>query len=366
MEYYSKAGLREGYTTGTCAAAAARASACFVMSGEAPEHVTITTPAGKNIELEIINTHDSYFGVIKDAGDDPDATDKMLIKAKVELKKDTSEVTFRAGEGVGTVTLPGLKIPVGEPAINPVPRQMITEAVKAVTGNYGAEVTVAVPGGAEKAKKTFNPRLGITGGLSILGTSGIVRPMDENAIYDSLTLEVSTHVAEKKELLALTFGNTGEIAMRKAFDIKGRCVMQSGNYIGFVLDEMARLGIKKVLLCGHPGKLLKVAAGTFNTHNRYGDGRKEALCTQLAIMGAESKTVKEIYDCRTTEQSIEIVKENGLEEVWNVLADITAKRCTDRSFGDLVAEAAFTDNTGQILGLSRNAEAFAKELQNEE
>lgn len=366
MEYYSKAGLREGYTTGTCAAAAARASACFAVSGSAPEHVTITTPAEKNIELEIINTHDGFFGVIKDAGDDPDATDKMLIKAKVELKKDTSEVTFKAGEGVGMVTLPGLKVPVGEPAINPVPRKMITEAVKAVTGEYGAEVTVSIPGGKEKAKKTFNPRLGIEGGLSILGTSGIVRPMDENAIYASLTLEVNTHVAEKRHILAVTFGNTGEIALRKAFDIKGRCVMQSGNYIGFVLDETARLGIKKVLVCGHPGKLLKVAAGTFNTHNRTGDGRKEALCTQLAIMGADKKTVKEIYECRTTEQAIEIIKKKGLEGVWSVLAEITAKRCADRYFGDLEAEAAYTDNDGSILGMSRNAELFAKELQHEE
>lgn len=353
--------LREGISTGSCAAAAAKAAALKLLNGASPQSVEITTPQGRVLTIPIQDAPVGC-GVIKDAGDDPDATDGLLILAQVELGGEAGDVTFAGGPGVGTVTLPGLKVPPGEPAINPVPRAMITEALRSVIGAQAAKVTISVPRGEATAKKTFNPRLGVTGGISILGTTGIVKPMDEDALFESYTLELNTHAAAGQKIVAVVFANTGEQAMRKALGIRGRCVMQCGNYIGYVLDEAARLGIKRVLLCGHPGKLLKVAAGTFNTHNRTGDGRLEALCTQAAIAGASPSLVRELYECVTTENAMRIVSENGLERLWTTLAQITAKRCTDRSFGETAVEAAYIDNDAKILGESAGAEAFAAEL----
>ena len=262
-----------------------------LLNGVCPQSVEIAAPGGRLLTIPVQDTPRGC-GVVKDAGDDPDATDGLLILANVELGGEAGEITFAGGEGVGTVTLPGLKIPPGEPAINPVPRAMITEALRSVIGAQAAKVTISVPGGEETAKRTFNPRLGVTGGISILGTTGIVRPMNEESIFESLTLELNTHAAAGQKIIAVAFGNTGEQAMRKALEISGRCVVQCGNYIGYVLDEAARLGFRRVLLCGHPGKLLKVAAGSFNTHNRTGDGRLEALCTQAAIAGAPASLVR--------------------------------------------------------------------------
>ena len=160
---------------------------------------------------------------------------------------------------------------------------MIERALREVIGARGAEVTISAPQGAEVAKRTFNPRLGIIGGISILGTSGRVKPMNEASLLESLTLELNTHAAEGREAVAVAFAGTGENALRRAYGINNRAVVQCGNYIGHLLDESARLGLKRLLIGGHPGKLLKVAAGSFNTHNRTGGGAKEALCAQAAI-----------------------------------------------------------------------------------
>jgi cobalt-precorrin-5B (C1)-methyltransferase len=354
--------LREGVTTGACAAAAAKAAAIYASGVSVPPLVTVSSPAGRSFLLEPQPMGQGRYGVVKDAGDDPDATNGMTVIAGLEISDKEGPITFKAGDGVGIVTLPGLKVPVGEAAINPVPRSMIEKAVRSVIGTRAARVTISVPGGEERAKRTFNPRLGISGGISILGTTGVVKPMNEESIYASLTLELNTFTADGRTSLAVTFGNTGEQALRKAFGIEGRCVMQSGNYIGYVFDEMARLGFKRALLCGHPGKLLKVAAGSFNTHNRTADGRMEALCTQAAIAGASAETAKELYSCRTTEEAMVIVERRGLNCLWNVLAEVAARRSKERAFGDIEIEAAFLDNNGAILGMTEGALRFAEEL----
>lgn len=358
-------GQREGYTTGTCAAAAAKAAAMWVLYGTPPDFVGIETPSGKTLSLEVVRIEPGVCGIVKDSGDDPDATNGMTVQAKVVLEDGCGDIAFEAGAGVGTVTLPGLKVAPGEPAINPVPREMIKKEVRSVIGERAARVVISVPGGEETAKRTFNPRLGVTGGISILGTSGIVRPMNEQSIFDSLTLELNTHAAAGEKIIAVSFGNTGEASLRKAYAIGGRCVMQAGNYIGYLLDEAVRLGFKKILLAGHPGKLLKIAAGTFNTHNRTGDGRREALCTQAAIAGADAETVKSLYESSTTETAMEIIREKNMDFIWNILADVTAKRCSDRSFGEFETAAAYIDNNGHILGATLNAIEFAEELKNE-
>jgi len=357
--------LREGISTGSCAAAAAKAAAMLAEEGKCPAYVSVATPQGRVLTLEPFCFADGSCGVVKDAGDDPDITNGVTVRALVEIGISDGPVMFAAGEGVGTVTLPGLKVPLGEPAINPAPRKMITDALREVIGGRTAKVTISVPGGKQIAEKTFNPRLGVTGGISILGTGGIVKPMNEEAIWDSLALELNTHAAAGRKIIALVFGRTGEDVFRKAWNVQSRCAVRVGNYLGYVLDEAVRLKFEKVLLCGHPGKLLKVAAGTFNTHNRTGDGRLEALCTQAAIAGASAEQVKNLYYCGTTENAMKLVSEYLLEEVWTVLAGITAKRCSERSFGALKVEAAYLDNNAYVLGCSGGAQEFAGELKNE-
>jgi cobalt-precorrin-5B (C1)-methyltransferase len=365
MESHATEKLREGLTTGSCAAAAAQASAIRQLRGRTPRQVRITTPAGKVLDLDIVELNYPVCGVVKDAGDDPDITSGMTVTASVEIGKSDGPVSFAAGQGVGTVTRPGLKVPPGEPAINPVPRQMIEKALREVIGARSARVTVSIPGGEEKASHTFNPRLGIEGGLSVLGTTGIVRPYNLDSVYESFTLELNTFAAAGNEIIGLTFGNTGESAMRKAYGLSGRCIMQTGNYIGYVLDEAVRLKFKRVLLCGHPGKLLKVAAGTFDTYNRTGDGRREALCTHAALAGCTVQIIRKLYNCSSTENAIAILKEENLGFLWTDIAEAAAKRCRDRMFGDLAVETAFIDNSGTILGASAGAAGFAEELRHE-
>lgn len=359
------AGLREGVTTGTCAAAAAKAAALTLTGGSIPDRVTVGGPQGRVFELDVLYLKRGRCGVVKDAGDDPDATNGMTVIAEVKIMESPGEVKFLAGEGVGTVTLRGLKAAPGEPAINPVPREMIASALREVVGNRGAEVTISVPGGEERAKHTFNPRLGVTGGISILGTTGVVKPMNEQSIFDSLTLELETHAAEGRSLLAFTPGSTGEASLRQVFAITARVVVQAGNYLGYLLDEAARLKIERILLCGHPGKLLKVAAGSFNTHNRAADGRLEALCAQAAIAGCPADAVKKIYECRTTELAMEIIREQKLDFIWDRLANITAVRCTTRMFGEVRVQSAYIGNDGKVIGVSAGARKYAEELANE-
>lgn len=365
MEFRKVKELREGVTTGACAAAAAKAAALSLAVGQPPGSVTVNGPTGREFTLDVLHLGLGRCGVVKDAGDDPDATDGMMIIADVVLRDAPGGITFAAGEGVGTVTLRGLKVAPGEAAINPGPRRMITASLREVIGDLGAEVTISAPGGAERAKRTFNPRLGIAGGISILGTTGVVKPLNEQSIYDSLTLELETHSAEKRDLLAYTPGGAGEASLRKAFGITARVVVQTGNYLGYLLDEALRLKIKRILLCGHPGKLLKVAAGSFNTHNRIADGRLEALCTQAAIAGADARTVKEIYECRTTERAMEIIELQNLGFIWNRLAEITSRRCRERMFGEIGVESAYITGGGAVIGASGGACRYAGELADE-
>lgn len=354
---------REGFTTGTCAAAAAKAAAVILSGSPCPSQVKVTGPTGREFNIDVFKISDNPVtcGAVKDAGDDVDATDGMTVCVSLEILNENNlndeKIIFAAGDGVGIITLPGMKLPVGEPAINPGPREMIKNAVGEILGDKGVKVTVSIPGGAEKAQHTFNPRLGVKGGLSVLGTTGVVRPMDEAALMASLDLELSVIFSLGTRDLIITFGNTGEIALRKAFNIEPgkRCVIQAGNYIGHVLDEAVRLGFKRCLVCGHPGKLLKVTAGSFYTHNRAADGRIEALCTHAALAGVKREIIQELYNCRTTENAINIINRENLNFLWKNLADATAKRCENRSFGELPVDAAFINNDGEILGCTDNA-----------
>ena len=347
--------LREGFTTGSCAAAAALACCLRIRDGICPERVSITVPAGRNYCPEIIPHGDGWCGVIKDSGDDPDITNGMEVMARVELADGAGEIVFRAGEGVGTVTQDGLKVPAGEPAINPVPRQMIADAVRSVFPGRGAAVTVSIPGGREAAKKTFNPRLGIVNGLSVLGTTGIVRPMSEEALKDSLYEELHMRAVQGHRELIFTFGNQGEAAMRALFpDLP---VVQVSNEIGFMLDSAAELGIGRILLGGHPGKLAKIAAGIMQTHSHTADGRREAIITHLALMGAPKELSEAVYACATTDAAIALIRRAGFDGVWNGMAKAAKTYCQARVRGEMTVDVIFTDGQGKILGRWMEADA---------
>lgn len=357
---------RQGISTGTCAAAAAKAAATERETGTAPAAVTVSLPCGETEELDIIRLPGGRFGVIKDAGDEMDATDGVVVAASVEIYDRDGPVTFKAGEGVGTVTLPGLKIPPDEPAINPVPREMIERAVRDIVGKKAASVTIYIPGGEEIAERTFNKRLGIEGGLSILGTSGRVRSMDKNSLHESISLELSTHAARSRSCVALTFASTGEAAARTAWGLRFGLTVQVANEIGFALGSCVKLGLRRVIVAGHPGKMLKIAAGSFDTNNRISDGRFEALCTHTVLATRSCEHVEQLYSCSTTEAAMALMEEKFTPEargmIWNSLASRAAERCKAHVFGGLEVAAAFLDNAGRVLGASENIADFVKEL----
>ena len=342
--------MREGFTTGACAAAAALASCLWRRDGECPECVEIELPDGRSFRPEV-RPHPGYWcGVVKGAGDDPDITNGCEVRVRVEPGTLNGAIIYLAGDGVGVVLLRGLKIPVGEAAINPVPRMMIERAVRQVIGDKSAAVTVSIPGGAALASKTFNPRLGVSGGLSILGTTGIVRPMSDDALRETIVLELSVRRAAGVDALALTFGNQGETALRRL--LPSVPVAQMSNFVGFALDEAARLGFSRLLIAGHPGKLSKLSAGVMQTHSRYADARREAIITQLALMGVSADLIGRVYSCTTTDAAMDEIRTAGLDGVWHRLADAAVGYCEARIRSAAEVDVAFLDGD-QVLGVSQ-------------
>ena len=347
--------LREGFTTGSCAAAAALACCLWQRDGACPDHVSIVLPTGSLYTASIIPHPDGRCGVIKDSGDDPDITNGMEIIALVELLAGDGDILFSAGEGVGTVTEPGLKAAVGEPAINPVPRRMIEEAVRGVFDARAARVTISIPGGEAIARRTFNPRLGIQGGLSILGTSGVVRPMSDEALRDSLYLEMKMRIAQGKRALILTFGNQGEEALRALYP--DACILQMSNEVGFMLDSALELGVDRLIIGGHAGKMCKVAAGLMNTHSKYGDARREAIITHLALMGAPVDVLRRIEACATTDAAMEVIRSHGFDPVWKRIAQAAQRYCRLRIRNEIPIHTLILDSQGRVLGESTEDEA---------
>ena len=275
--------LRSGYTTGACAAAAAKAAALHLFEGDCATAVDIPFPDGTRKALPIeflrVTRAGAEVAVRKDAGDDPDITDGSLVLAHVTLT-DTNDITFTAGEGVGTVTLPGLQIPPGEPAINPGPRTMITAALREVAPG-GFNVKISIPGGEALAAKTFNPRLGVEGGLSILGTSGRVRPFSAPALRDALACSLDVAQACGITSPILVPGNIGEKAARTHFTIQKHQIISVSNEWGFMLDEAQKRNFSALLLVGHPGKLAKLVDGEWDTHSSR-SGSAVPIITRLA------------------------------------------------------------------------------------
>ncbi|MDO5300225.1 MAG: cobalt-precorrin-5B (C(1))-methyltransferase CbiD [Clostridia bacterium] len=340
--------LREGFTTGSCAAACALASCLWQSEGECPQRVEIVTPAGRVYAPQILAREAYACAVIKDSGDDPDVTNGCEVRACVTLCDADGPVCFARGEGVGVITLPGLKLPVGEAAINPVPRRMIEEAVRSVYPSRGATVTVSIVGGERLAKKTFNPRLGVEGGLSVLGTTGIVRPMSEEALTESIRLELSMRRAQGAREIALVFGSQGETALAR-LGIAQPCV-QISNFVGFALDACAELGFVRVMLAGQPGKLAKVAGGCMQTHSRYGDGRRETVAAHLALMGAPRGLIESVMRSVTLDGVIGEIAAQGYARVWDGLCAAAREYAQARTRGEVAVSAIMLDGQGNVLG----------------
>lgn len=349
--------LREGVTTGTCAAACAMASALWQTSGECPASVKVDTPAGRTVILEVIAGKYPLCSVVKDAGDDPDVTDGCLVSALTRIKEENGGISFIGGDGIGTVTAPGLKLPVGEPAINPVPRQMIESHVRKIIGARAASITVSIRDGEALAKKTFNPRLGIVGGLSVLGTTGIVRPMSEEAMKESLLAELSVRLKESGHLVFVP-GNSAEEVLKEKYG--PMCFVQISNYVGYMLDEACRLRAKTILLAGFAGKLVKVAADIMNTHSHVADGRRETVCTFAALNGGGKELIGKLYECKTIQKNVEVIKEAGMEFIWAQIAEKAREKCCLRTGGEIDIAVMLLDKDGNIIGSSENTDEVIK------
>lgn len=276
--------MRCGYTTGSCATAASKAAATMLLTGERVETVRIDTPKGIVLDLEPLDVEmtPDYVSAqsAKDSGDDPDDTNGVLVYARAE-KTDGSGIELEGGVGVGRVTKPGLACAVGGPAINPTPRRMITQevgkAMEAAGYNGGMKLTISIPAGVEIAKKTFNPRLGIIGGLSVLGTSGIVEPMSEKALIETMYVEIRAQKARGNKNLLVFFGNYGEDFTRDEMKLDLEGHVTCSNFVGELLDYAVYCGFETLLLIGHSGKLVKVAQGVMNTHSKYADVARSCL-----------------------------------------------------------------------------------------
>lgn len=378
--YKNQKKMRCGYTTGTCACAAAKAAAYMLLSGREVKEIKVITPMGVSLTLPVIDIDIKEDKVIcaikKDSGDDPDVTNGIKIYAQVTYVKEdimrtinTDGVIVDGGIGVGRVTKKGLKCAVGEAAINPVPLKMIKEAVAEAAESYSYEgslkVIISAPKGVDIAKKTFNPNLGITGGISILGTTGIVEPMSEQALIDTIRTEIKMHIAEGEKVLLIAPGNYGQDFLLNTLGIELKRSIKCSNYIGDTIDMVCDAGAEAMLLVGHIGKLVKLGAGIMNTHSKAADGRMEVLAACAIRAGAEADTARKILDCVTTEAVLDILKksdmlENTMKQLMIRIEDVLQRR----SSGKIRIGAIVFSNEYGILGKTKTADKLLEDIIN--
>ena len=428
--------LRRGYTTGSCSAAATKAALLMMMSGERCETVRIDTPKGIELSLEVSDQEyspcEALCSITKDAGDDPDATHGLRIFSRVsrssgsggrentepletavlaeagplpyeeqlEISGVTVNVHITGGRGVGVVTRGGLSCDVGKSAINPVPRRMILKSVKDVLENIETElipdflhIEISAENGEETAKKTFNPKLGIVGGISILGTSGIVEPMSEKALVDTIRTEIkqfaelsgikreADHEPQGDDASDLNAvedglgfpvppmlvcpGNYGQDYARDVLGIDLESGVKCSNYIGEMLDYSCWLGIPKILLIGHAGKLIKIAAGVMNTHSSSADGRQEVIASHGAMLGMEPSAVRDIMNAISAEEMTDILRNQGegfAQKVFDSIGNKIKEHIDHRTRGKLQVEfIVFTKIHGTLIK-SSGADQMLKDL----
>lgn len=383
---------RRGYTTGSCATAVSKAAVYMILTNEKIDTVNIDTPKGIYLSIPVVSSEIkknedtgefySICSVEKDGGDDIDATNGIEIFAKAtwvyedEIDKSEKNFSFEgdgfcvfSGDGVGIITKKGLSIEPGRPAINPVPQKMIAKEVESVLKaseesilkNNSNErkriikITIFIPKGEEVSNKTFNPRLGIVGGISIIGTSGIVEPMSDDGWKKSLSIELNMKKELGMDKIILVPGNHGESFISDRIG-ENSSVVRTSNFLGYMLMEAKRMGFKKILLAGHIGKFIKLSAGIFNTHSKVADARNEILIANLALMGASTELVRKIDSCLTTEEATDIVYENGFGEVFDIICEKCKKRAEMHVDNEIEIEVFIFKMDKTVLGKSKNAE----------
>lgn len=361
--YKDQKKLRLGYTTGTCAAAATKAAAQMLLGGEAVEEVELAAPAGILLRLPVERIHMSGEQVVcavkKDAGDDPDVTDGVYIYACVSKIPQGYET--EGGEGIGRVTKPGLDQPVGNAAINSIPRQMMVEVMMETADAYGYEgglrSIISVPGGAELAKHTMNEKLGIMDGISILGTTGIVEPMSETALTDTIRAELSMYSAQGLKDLIITPGNYGETFLADKLGLDLEHTVKCSNFIGETIDMAHEFGLSSLLLVGHLGKLVKLGSGIMNTHSRYADGRMETLASCVLLAGGDADLSRRILQCNTTDEAVEILWVTAfLQPAMKLLMQKIDEVLKSRAGADMEMAAVVFSNRYGVLGKTPGAE----------
>jgi cobalt-precorrin-5B (C1)-methyltransferase len=347
--------LRRGWTTGACATAATRAAAEALITGHFPDPVLIRLPGGQEPAFALAETrllpNAAEAGVVKDAGDDPDVTHGAMIRAKVSRGPAGSGVSFLAGDGVGMVTLPGLPIPPGQPAINPVPRRMMTEALAEVSARFGAgadwAVEISIPGGAALAEKTLNGRLGIRGGLSVLGTTGIVIPFSCSAWIDSIHRGVDVARALKLPHIAAATGRTSEEAVQKLYGLPDAALIDMGDFVGGTLKYFRRHPVPRLTIAGGPAKMTKLAQGRLDLHSKRGSVDAAALAEVAREIGADAALVAAIAGANTTLHAFQLAGRLPLAHAIAARAHATAWAVLDQA--PVALDILIIDRTGGVI-----------------
>lgn len=355
--------LRYGYTTGSCAAGATKAGVSMLFTQERIESINLHTPKGWDLQLDVkdieLGEKTVSCAIIKDSGDDPDMTNGMHIYSKVSFT-DTPGIKLSAGVGVGVVTRKGLSVAVGEPAINPVPREMILMEAKALVKKYnykgGLQIEIYTPQGEEIARKTFNPKLGILGGISILGTTGIVEPMSEKALIDTLKIEMNVLQENHHKNILIFPGNYGRKIAQEDLGLTISNSVKISNYIGEILGSIETLGFENVLFVAHIGKLIKVAGGIMDTHSKSADARMEILGAYASACGGDSQLTRDILNCVTTDEAVDLLKDQLFyQAVLDKILERVAYHMSNKITRKVNIGLIMFTNTHGILKINDNA-----------
>jgi cobalt-precorrin-5B (C1)-methyltransferase len=352
--------LKYGITTGATAAAAAKAATIAALKGPVA-CVVIPTPIGLRFELAVKSSRQLAKNVaeaivVKDAGQDIDATDKMDIVATVKIVDD-EKIVVSGGVGVGVVTKSGLQVPIGEGAINPVPKMMIINAVKEVLPKgKGAEIIISAPDGVNVAKKTTNAKLGVKGGISLLGTTGVVKPLSLEACRRSLVPQIDVALAHGYKRLVFVPGNIGEKIAKESFNVPEDAIIQTGDFVGYMIDKAVEKDVKEIIFIGHSGKIVKLAANIFNTHHKVGDARNEVIASYAGAVGVPDQIINQLLTANTSDEASKILQPTGfLEKTYDRIATRVNQRICDRVNNKLDISIVIVAMDGKVLGMDKNA-----------
>jgi cobalt-precorrin-5B (C1)-methyltransferase len=355
--------LRTGYTTGTCATAATKAALLAMINKNPVNEVIVTLPKGNSVKLKIerckFDTNQVECVVVKDAGDDPDVTHGAEIVSTITWTENVGAIEIEGGKGVGRVTKPGIGLAIGKPAINPTPINMITNTVKEVAKeqlkNKGVRVVISVPMGEELAKLTDNPRLGIVGGVSILGTSGIVIPYSTASFTASIRQSLDVAKAMGESSVVLTTGGRSEDFAKELLKMPEHCYVQMGDFAAYSVKQAVLKGMKKVIIAGFVGKLSKMAMGVKQTHVRGSHVDMEFMASVAKECGADDRLVEEIKNANTARHVSEIVMSNNLEGYFDLLCRKVHTMMVEHTKGQIEVECVMFDFDGKVLGMFRKS-----------